>query len=92
MSSKCIDFLYVIKSTIVNDCFVICVGLFLLSKTEDMTYIIMYKYKMSLNKFNVYHIGFSLSFIWLAFSAALFFESFFILGWRGGPLSTVGLH
>ena len=37
MSSKCIDFLYVIKSTIVNDCFVICVGLSLLSKTVDMT-------------------------------------------------------
>ena len=37
MSSKCIDLLYVIKSTIVNDCFVICVGLSLLSKTVDMT-------------------------------------------------------
>ena len=37
MSSKCIDFLYVIKSTIVNDCFVICVGLSLLSKTVDVT-------------------------------------------------------
>ena len=37
MSSKCIDFLYVIKSIIVNDCFVICVGLSLLSKTVDMT-------------------------------------------------------
>ena len=34
---KCIDFLYVIKSIIVNDCFVICVGLSLLSKTVDMT-------------------------------------------------------
>ena len=40
MSSKCIDFLYVIKSTIVNDCFVICVGLSLLSKTVDMTLMI----------------------------------------------------
>ena len=39
MSSKCIDFLYGIKSTIVNDCFVICVGLSLLSKTVDMTYV-----------------------------------------------------
>ena len=38
MSSKCIDFLYVIKSTIVNDCFVICVGLSLLSKTVDITH------------------------------------------------------
>ena len=37
MSPKCIDYLYVIKSTIVNDCFVICVGLSLLSKTVDMT-------------------------------------------------------
>ena len=39
MSSKCIDFLYVIKSIIVNDCFVICVGLSLLSKTVDMTFL-----------------------------------------------------
>ena len=38
MSSKCIDFLYVIKSIIVNDCFVICVGLSLLSKTVDVTF------------------------------------------------------
>ena len=37
MSSKCIDFLYVIKSIIVNECFVICVGLSLLSKTVDVT-------------------------------------------------------
>ena len=37
MSSKCIDFLYVMKSIIVNDCFVIGVGLSLLSKTVDMT-------------------------------------------------------
>ena len=39
MSSKCIEFLYVIKSIIVNDCFVICVGLSLLSKAVDMTYV-----------------------------------------------------
>ena len=37
MSLKCIDFLYVIKSIIVNDCFVICVGLSLLSKIVDVT-------------------------------------------------------
>ena len=37
MSSKCIDFLNVIKSIIVNDCFVICVGSSLLSKTVDVT-------------------------------------------------------
>ena len=37
MSLKCIDFLNVIKSIIVNDCFVICVGLSLLSKTVDVT-------------------------------------------------------
>ena len=39
MSLKCIDFLYVIKYTIVNDCFVICVGSSLLSKTVDVTLI-----------------------------------------------------
>ena len=37
MSLKCTDFLYVIKSIIVNDCFVICVGLSLLLKTVDVT-------------------------------------------------------
>ena len=37
MSLKCIDFLYVIKYIIVNDCFVICVGSSLLSKTVDVT-------------------------------------------------------
>ena len=37
MSLKCIDFLNVIKSIIVNDCFVICVGSSLLSKTVDVT-------------------------------------------------------
>ena len=34
---KCIVFLYVIKYIIVNDCFVICVGSSLLSKTVDVT-------------------------------------------------------
>ena len=37
MSLKCIVFLYVIKYIIVNDCFVICVGSSLLSKTADVT-------------------------------------------------------
>ena len=37
MSLKCIDFPNVIKSIIVNDCFVICVGSSLLSKTVDVT-------------------------------------------------------
>ena len=37
MSLKCIDFLNVIKSIIVHDCFVICVGSSLLSKTVDVT-------------------------------------------------------
>ena len=37
MSLKCIEFLDVIKSIIVNDCFIICVGLSLLSKTVDVT-------------------------------------------------------
>ena len=36
MSLKCIVFLYVIKYIIVNDCFVICVGSSLLSKTADV--------------------------------------------------------
>ena len=39
MSLKCIVFLYVIKYIIVNDCFVICVGSSLLSKTVDVTVI-----------------------------------------------------
>ena len=47
---------------------------------------------MLLYEGNVYHIGFSLSFVWVAFSAALSLESFFILDHCGGPLSTVGLH
>ena len=46
---------------------------------------------MLLYKVNVYHISFSLSLVWVAFSAALSLDSFFILGLRGGPLSTVGL-
>ena len=37
MSLKCIVSLYVIKYIIVNDCFVICVGSSLLSKTVDVT-------------------------------------------------------
>ena len=37
MSLKCIDFLDVIKSIIVNDRFIIRVGLSLLSKTVDVT-------------------------------------------------------
>ena len=47
---------------------------------------------MLLYEVNVYHIGFSLSLVWVAFSAALSLKSFFILGCRGGSLSTVGLH
>ena len=46
---------------------------------------------MLLYKVNVYHIGFSLSLVWVAFSAALSLDSFFILGLHGGPLSTVRL-
>ena len=46
---------------------------------------------MLLYEVNVYHIGFSLSLVWVAFSAALSLESFFILGHCGGSLSTVGL-
>ena len=40
MSLKGIVFLYVIKYIIVNDCFVICVGSSLLSKTVDVTPVI----------------------------------------------------
>ena len=46
---------------------------------------------MLLYEVNVYHIGFSLSLVWVAFSAALSLESFFILGHCGGSLSTVRL-
>ena len=41
MSLKCIVFLYVIKYIIVNDCFVICVGSSLLSKTVDVTEVLV---------------------------------------------------
>ena len=46
---------------------------------------------MLLYKVNVYHICFSLSLFWMTFSAALSLGNVFILGLRGGPLSTVGL-
>ena len=45
MSLKCIEFLDVIKSIIVNDCFIICVGLSLLSKTVDVT-ITLHNFKL----------------------------------------------
>ena len=47
--------------------------------------------KLLLYKVNVYHIRFSLSLVWVPFSAALSLDNFFILGLRGGPLSTVRL-
>ena len=40
----------------------------------------------------MYHSGFSLSLVCVALLAACSLESFFILGYFGGPLSTVGLH
>ena len=46
---------------------------------------------MLLYKVNVCHVCFSLSLVWVAFSAALSLDNFFILGLCGGPLSTVGL-
>ena len=47
---------------------------------------------MSLNKVTMYHSGFSFSLVCVVLSAACFLESFFILGYLSGPLSTVGLH
>ena len=46
---------------------------------------------MLLYKVNVYHISFSLSLVWVAFSATLSLDSFFILGLCGGSVSTVRL-
>ena len=48
MSLKCIVFLYVIKYIIVNDCFVICVGSSLLSKTVDVTIVFLLKYRKTM--------------------------------------------
>ena len=56
------DFLYVIKSIIVNDCFVICVGLSLLSKTVDVTYIFSGK------NVHLYFLFFNFFFLLLLFS------------------------
>ena len=50
----------------------------------------IYTYKLSLYTANVYYVCFSLSLVWVPFSAALSLGNFFILGLRGGPLSTVG--
>ena len=47
-------------------------------------------YKLLLYRANVNYVCFSLSLVWVPFSAALFLGNFFILGLRGGPLSTVG--
>ena len=46
---------------------------------------------MTLSKVTIYHSGFSLSLVCVCLSAACSFESFFILGHFGGPLSTVRL-
>ena len=51
----------------------------------------MYTYKLSLYRANFYYICFSLSLVWVPFSAALSLGNFFVLGLRGRPLSTVGL-
>ena len=51
----------------------------------------IYTYKLSLYRANVYYIYFSLSLVWVPFSAALSLGNFFILGLHGGPLSMVGL-
>ena len=50
----------------------------------------IYTYKLSVHRANVYYVCFSLSLVWVPFSAALSLGNFFILGLRGGPLSTVG--
>ena len=50
----------------------------------------IYTYKLSLYRVNVHYVCFSLSLVWVPFSAALSLGSFFVLGLRGGPLSMVG--
>ena len=50
----------------------------------------IYTYKLSLYRVNVYYVCFSLSLVWVPFSAALSLGKFFILGLRGRPLSMVG--
>ena len=50
----------------------------------------IYTYKLSLYRVNVCYVCFSLSLVWVPFSAALSLGNFFVLGLRGGPLSTVG--
>ena len=47
-------------------------------------------YKLSLYRANVYYVCFSLSLVWVPFSAALSLDNFLNLGLRGGPLSMVG--
>ena len=50
----------------------------------------IYTYKLSPYRANVYYVCFSLSLVWVPFSAALSLGNFFILGLHGRPLSTVG--
>ena len=50
----------------------------------------IYAYKLLLYRVNVYYVCFSLSLIWVPFSADLSLGNIFILGLCGGPLSTVG--
>ena len=50
----------------------------------------IYTYKLSLYRVNVYYVCFSLSLVWVPFSAALSLGNFFVLGLCGGPLSMVG--
>ena len=46
---------------------------------------------MSLSRVTSYHSGFSLSLVCVCLLAACSLESFFVLGFFGGPLSTIGL-
>ena len=50
----------------------------------------IYMYKLLLYRANAYYVCFSLSLVWVPFSAALSLGNFFILGLRGGPLYMVG--
>ena len=64
--------------------------MFRYTNTKSQMHNKIYTYKLSLYRVNVYYVCFSLSLVWVPFSAALSLGSFFVLGLRGGPLSMVG--
>ena len=63
--------------------------MFRYTNTKSQMHNKIYTYKLLLYRANVYYVCFSLSLVWVPFSAALSLGNFFILGLRGGPLSTV---